>query len=250
MTNDLPKKGNEIIPEDWDTDLASDPDNQLAERQSRERWFEFELLPVQHTYHGDWRAFYEAKSADEAARQKKWEEHGIEILPFQITINSYEEARARRLLMEEFQHVVCKQEQSVRDFSHMVLRQLEARDYQALARVSLFYIEEAPDRTELTVAHLRAKREEHAEVISEFNKLRQFTQVDFREPERDAGTSATARVYIGDHRYHLELVWCGPVKPRINGPCYAKPVAGVFTCGHWKLFRIVTPATPMPLPRE
>lgn len=250
MTTDLPNRGIEIIPEDWDTAPASDSDAQLAEQQSRERWFEFELLPVQLEYHGDWRAFYEAKSADEAVRQKAWEEHGVEILPFQITINSYEESRARRLLQEEFQHVVRHQDQSAKDFARFVLQQLEARDYQPLAQFSAIYDEDAPDCIELTIAYLRERREEHAEAISEFNKLRQFTSVDFREPVPDTGMPAQARVFIGDSHYYIELVWCGPVLPYANGPRHAKPVAGALVRGHWKFYRIVTPNTPEPLPLQ
>ncbi|MDH5178237.1 MAG: hypothetical protein OEZ39_16900 [Gammaproteobacteria bacterium] len=240
-----------IIPEDWDEVVETYTENMQAEAQSRQLWFGFELDPVELEYQGDWTSFYQDKLAEETALKQEWEKHGVEILPHNITIESYEEARAIRLLDEEFQRVVVWQKDSARTFATQVLALLKNRNYPALAGQSGIIDASASDRLALSEQLLREKQPTYKKAVFEFEQCQhRLTHIHFVEPEPHAGMPAKAEVTIGESDYRVELYWSGPVMPHANGPKYAKPEQTISQSGHWLFSHMITPDTPEAYPLQ
>ncbi len=226
-------------------------DAPTAEKLARAAWFQFELEPVSQTYGGDWVIFYHEKKQKEDALRAEWEGHGERVLPHNIQISSYDQARAARLLQEEYIQVVQKQDSQAVDFANDILSQLKRGNYEGVAKNCVLYSAGASDRVALTVSYLKTHQDEfhRASAVHDLGRG-QFKSLHFEAPDPWAGMPAMVTLGIGSDGYALELWWLGPVMPQANGPRHAKPQAGIKAQGYWQFHRLITPDTPAPLPIE
>ena len=239
-------------------------DAKHAETQARKRWFDFELREVATRYHGDWLAFFRAKQAEDDARSQADLDKALKHpSPRAINPTDATQARALRVLQEEWRLVAQPQTQAIIAEARRVLAALQAGDLAAVARDSVAFAASAPNRYALALAQLREQQPLLNQVLRAYRARNASfgADLDFIPPAPARGMVGQVRVSFGPAaarpkearrdsypaRAYVELWWSGQVMPEANGPLHAAPRDGTASPGRWRFYAVVTPYSRTPM---
>lgn len=218
-----------------------------AEKLAREQWFPFELAGVT-----DWPKFYAEKKAKEDALVKSFVKR--EQSMHHIEPQTPQDARALRVLQEEFDQVARLQEGEIAAEVKRVLLALQRGELDSVAEGCVMYDAKAKDRRELTLQHLRENAAKLKKLASTFDPAAPLS-FEFTPPHPETGMVGQVQIAFGKkvprpkgkgkdtfpEQPTIELWWSGLVMPDANGDRFAKPQPGAPQQGKWHFYQVIEP---------
>jgi hypothetical protein len=234
--------------------LSGGPNMQTAEQLARAAWFPFELK-----HDGDWSKFYAEKKAKEDALVKAFVKRPQEMR--ELVPQTPEEARALRVLQEEFREVAMEQKDAIVAEAKRVLVALQKGDLDAAAEGCVMYNYDTKDRKGMTVALLREKAAVLKRIALQLDANNFGADLHFTRPEPATGMVGQVEIPFGkkvprpkgkDKEAYpeqpvIELWWSGLVMPHANGPRFATPQPGAPQEGQWHFYQVIEPYSRRPM---